>query len=144
MIVGHDQGFSISANRGRTWYRNRLPNAQMYHVTVDSAIPYNVVGNKQDGPSYRGPSNSRIFGGGGGGSSNVIPRSAWHTVAGGESGWSTPDPTDPPDSPPVDDGPKFCACAAGRGNPTSGLFLLVAAVAIFSRRRSLAGSDPRG
>ena len=95
MIVGHDQGFSISANRGRTWYRNRLPNAQMYHVTVDSAIPYNVIGNKQDGPSYRGPSNSRIFGGGGGGSSNVIPRSAWHTVAGGESGWSTPDPTDP-------------------------------------------------
>ena len=89
MIVGHDQGFSISLNRGRTWYRNRLPNAQMYHVTVDNAIPYNVIGNKQDGPSYRGPSNSR------GGGAGVIPRSAWHTVAGGESGWSTPDPTDP-------------------------------------------------
>jgi photosystem II stability/assembly factor-like uncharacterized protein len=95
MIVGHDQGFSISLNRGRTWYRNRLPNAQMYHVTVDNAIPYNVIGNKQDGPSYRGPSNSRIFGGGGGGGGSIIPRSAWHTVAGGESGWSTPDPTDP-------------------------------------------------
>ncbi len=87
MIVGHDQGFSISVNRGRTWYRNRLANAQMYHVTVDNAIPYNVIGNKQDGPSYRGPSNSRTGG--------QIPRSAWHTVAGGESGWSTPDPTDP-------------------------------------------------
>ena len=30
------------------------------------------------------------FGGGGG-----IPRSLWHTVAGGESGWTTPDPVDP-------------------------------------------------
>ena len=87
MIVGHDQGFSISNNRGRTWYRNRLPNAQMYHVTVDNQIPYNVLGNKQDGPSYRGPSNSRV--------GNTIPRSMWHTVAGGESGWATPDPVDP-------------------------------------------------
>jgi photosystem II stability/assembly factor-like uncharacterized protein len=87
MIVGHDQGFSISTNRGRTWYRNRLPNAQMYHVTVDNQIPYYVYGNKQDGPSYRGPSNSR--------SGGVIPRSTWHTVAGGESGWATPDPVDP-------------------------------------------------
>lgn len=89
MIVGHDQGFSISLNRGRTWYRNRFPNAQMYHVTVDNQIPYYVYGNKQDGPSYRGPSNSRLGGGG------VIPRSVWHTVAGGESGWATPDPVDP-------------------------------------------------
>ncbi len=95
MIVGHDQGFSISQNRGRSWYRNRLPNAQMYHVTVDNQIPYNVYGNKQDGPSYRGPSNSRVFGGfGAGGGSGVIPRSMWHTVAGGESGWATPDPVD--------------------------------------------------
>jgi photosystem II stability/assembly factor-like uncharacterized protein len=87
MIVGHDQGFSVSNNRGRTWYRNRLPNAQMYHVTVDNQIPYNVLGNKQDGPSYRGPSNSRV--------GATIPRSMWHTVAGGESGWATPDPVDP-------------------------------------------------
>jgi photosystem II stability/assembly factor-like uncharacterized protein len=92
MIVGHDQGFSISMNRGRTWYRNRLPNAQMYHVTVDNQIPYYVYGNKQDGPSYRGPSNSRTGGGFGGG--GAIPRSMWHTVAGGESGWATPDPVD--------------------------------------------------
>ncbi len=87
MIVGHDQGFSISLTRGRTWYRNRLANAQMYHVTVDNQIPYYVYGNKQDGPSYRGPSNSRVGAG--------IPRSMWHTVAGGESGWATPDPVDP-------------------------------------------------
>ena len=90
MIVAHDQGLSISNNRGRTWFRQRLTNAQMYHVTVDNEIPYNVLGNKQDEPSYRGPSNSRVMGGGGG--DGVISRSMWHSVGGGESGWATPDP----------------------------------------------------
>ncbi len=91
MIVAHDQGLSISINRGKTWFRQRLTNAQMYHVTVDNAIPYNVLGNKQDEPTYRGPSNSRLMGWGGG----VIPRGMWHHVGGGESGFATPDPTDP-------------------------------------------------
>lgn len=92
MIVSHDQGLSISINRGDTWFRQRLKNAQMYHVTVDNAVPYNVLGNKQDEPSYRGPSNSRILGSRG---INGIPRGMWHHVGGGESGWATPDPTDP-------------------------------------------------
>jgi photosystem II stability/assembly factor-like uncharacterized protein len=91
MIVGHDQGLSISVNRGRTWFRQRLTNAQMYHVTTDNEIPYNVLGNKQDEPSYHGPSNSRVGGFGGEGG---IPRAMWHSVGGGESGWATPDPTD--------------------------------------------------
>jgi photosystem II stability/assembly factor-like uncharacterized protein len=91
MIVAHDQGLSISENRGRTWFRQRLTNAQIYHVTVDNAIPYNVLGNKQDEPSYRGPSNSRVPGG----RSAGISRGMWHSVGGGESGWATPDPTDP-------------------------------------------------
>ncbi len=90
MIVGHDQGLSISINRGRTWFRQRLTNAQMYHVTTDTEIPYNVLGNKQDEPSYRGPSNSRLAYPEAG-----IPRGMWHSVGGGESGWATPDPTDP-------------------------------------------------
>ncbi|HSC26526.1 MAG TPA: hypothetical protein VLD67_04585 [Vicinamibacterales bacterium] len=87
MIVGNDGGPSISMNRGRSWVRYRLPNAQIYHVTVDNQVPYYVYGNKQDGPSYRGPSNSRTGG--------SIPRAMWHTIAGGESGWATPDPVDP-------------------------------------------------
>src|SRR5262245_32839971 len=92
MAVANDGGVSISVSRGRTWDRIQLPIAQMYHVTVDNQTPYYVYGNKQDGPSYRGPSDTRAggFGGGGGG----IPRSAWHSVAGGESGWATPDPVD--------------------------------------------------
>ncbi|MGQ0537815.1 MAG: VPS10 domain-containing protein [Gemmatimonadaceae bacterium] len=91
MAVANDGGVSISVNRGRTWERIQLPIAQMYHVEVDNAIPYNVMGNRQDGPSTRGPSNSK-YGGFGGGS---IPRGDWHPVGGGESGWATPDPQDP-------------------------------------------------
>jgi len=90
MIVAHDQGLSISQNRGKTWFRQRLSNAQIYHVTVDNEIPYNVLGNKQDEPSYRGPSNSRVQGFGG---DAGISRGMWHSVGGGESGWATPDPT---------------------------------------------------
>jgi photosystem II stability/assembly factor-like uncharacterized protein len=87
MAVANDSGVSISVNRGRSWNRVQLPIAQIYHVTTDNQIPYHVLGNKQDGPSYRGPSNSR-FGGG-------IPRSLWSNVGGGESGFATPDPIDP-------------------------------------------------
>jgi len=91
LVIGNDQGVHISVNRGASYLRVELPISQMYHVTVDNAIPYNVLGNRQDGPSYRGPSNS-LYGGGGGGS---IPRGDWHQVGGGESGFATPDPTDP-------------------------------------------------
>ena len=87
MIVGNDGGLAVSNTRGDTWHRVQLPIAQMYHVTVDNAVPYNVMGNRQDGPSFRGPSNSP-----GGGS---IQRSEWTTVGGGESGFATPDPQNP-------------------------------------------------
>jgi len=85
MIVSHDGGISITQNRGRSWLRIALPIAQMYHVTVDDRIPYYVYGNRQDGPSARGPSNSRT---------GDIARGMWGTVGGGESGFATPDPVD--------------------------------------------------
>ena len=91
MIVAHDGGVSISENRGKSWLRVQLPIAQMYHVTVDNQVPYYVYGNRQDGPSTRGPSRTRIGGRGGG----RIPRGMWHSVGGGESGFATPDPVDP-------------------------------------------------
>ena len=87
IAIANDQGVHISNNRGETYHRVELPISQMYHVTVDNAIPYNVLGNRQDGPSYRGPSNT-LYGGG-------IPRGDWHQVGGGESGFATPDPTNP-------------------------------------------------
>jgi photosystem II stability/assembly factor-like uncharacterized protein len=91
MAVVNDDAVNISVNRGKTWSHVNLPIAQIYHVTVDDQIPYFVYGNRQDGPSWRGPSNSLQFGGYAG---NSIPRGAWHPVAGGESGFAMPDPVD--------------------------------------------------
>ncbi len=92
MVVGSDCCVSVSVTRGKTWLKTNLPVAQMYHVTADNRIPYYVYGNRQDGPSAVGPSNSKtggIFGPGN------ITRGMWGTVGGGESGWATPDPEDP-------------------------------------------------
>ena len=92
MIAAFDYATAVSVNRAETWHIIQLPIAQMYHVTVDTAIPYNVLGNRQDGPSTRGPSRSEIhrrFRG------REMPRFVWHGVGGQESGFATPDPTDP-------------------------------------------------
>jgi photosystem II stability/assembly factor-like uncharacterized protein len=86
MINGNDQNVAISTTRGRTWLRVQLPIAQMYHATVDNRVPYRVYGNRQDGPSYSVPSNSRT--------GATIPRSETFGVLGGESGFATPDPVD--------------------------------------------------
>ena len=91
-IMGYDGGVAITENRGKSWFRVQLPIAQMYHVTVDNAVPYHVLGNRQDGPSFRGPSNTRT---GGLWANGIIPRGDWRGVGGGESGFATPDPEDP-------------------------------------------------
>jgi photosystem II stability/assembly factor-like uncharacterized protein len=93
-VVAHDDGLSFSINRGRTWHHIQLPVAQMYHVATDNQIPYNVYGNRQDGPSTRGPSNSRLAKQSEEEVAGPIPRGMWHSVAGGESGWAIPDPVD--------------------------------------------------
>ncbi|MDP2959354.1 MAG: hypothetical protein Q8N53_23245 [Longimicrobiales bacterium] len=83
MIVGHDGGISISTTRGESWYRPQLPIAQMYHVFTDTKVPYNLYGNRQDGSSFGGPSNTLGFG--------EIPLGAWRSVGGCESGFAVPD-----------------------------------------------------
>ncbi|MDH3732557.1 MAG: sialidase [Gemmatimonadota bacterium] len=90
--IAFDGGVTITENRGDSWFRVQLPIAQMYHVTADNAVPYNVMGNRQDGPSMHGPSNTRTQGFW---STGIIPRGMWRDVGGGESGFATPDPTDP-------------------------------------------------
>jgi photosystem II stability/assembly factor-like uncharacterized protein len=84
MIVGHDGGVSISTNHGKSWLKPLLPNAQMYHVHVDEQIPYFVYGNRQDGPSTHGPSNSLR--------GETIPIGAWSSVGGCEVGMAVPVP----------------------------------------------------
>lgn len=88
MIVGHDGGVSISTNGGETWRRPQLPIAQMYHVAVDDQIPYFVYGNRQDGPTFRLPSNTLT-------GEDEIPLGAWQTVGGCEVGFTLPTPGDP-------------------------------------------------
>lgn len=85
MMVAHDGCASISLNRGKSFQRVVLPIAQMYHVSVDQQIPYNVYGNRQDGWSYRGPSNSL---------QGYIPVGLWQGVGGCESGFAKADPND--------------------------------------------------
>ena len=84
IMVAHDGCASI-ANDGKTYKRVVLPIAQMYHAHTDDQIPYNVYGNRQDGYSYRGPSNSREWG---------INLGHWRAFGGCESGFGIPDPHD--------------------------------------------------
>ena len=84
IMVAHDGCASI-ANDGSTYKRVVLPIAQMYHAHVDDQIPYNVYGNRQDGYSYRGPSNSL---------ENGINLGHWRAFGGCESGFGIPDPND--------------------------------------------------
>ena len=83
-MVGDDGGVGITIDGGKSFTRIALPNAQMYHVATDTKIPYNLYGNRQDGYSYGGPSNSR-------GSRSI---GVWSAVGGCESGWAVPDTID--------------------------------------------------
>lgn len=83
-ITGHDGGVSITRNGGETWERPVLPNAQMYRVAVDDRVPYFVFGNRQDGSTAMGPSNSL--------DGERIPASAWQEVGGCEVAWTLPVP----------------------------------------------------
>jgi photosystem II stability/assembly factor-like uncharacterized protein len=52
MVLGTDQGTTISLNRGQTWssWYNQ-PTAQLYHVTTDDQFPCTVYGTQQDSGS---------------------------------------------------------------------------------------------
>ena len=49
MLVGADQGASVTLDNGRTWslwYTEAI--SQIYHVATDSAYPYHIMGAQQD------------------------------------------------------------------------------------------------
>lgn len=59
IIDGNDGGLAISRDRGKTWrFIDNLPLSQFYHISVDMATPYRVLGGMQDNGSWRGPSQS--------------------------------------------------------------------------------------
>jgi photosystem II stability/assembly factor-like uncharacterized protein len=53
MILGVDQGVTISLNGGQQWSLGwyHLPNGQFYHITVDHRFPFWVYGTQQDSGS---------------------------------------------------------------------------------------------
>ena len=87
MILATDQGTVISVDGGEswsTWYNQ--PTAQMYHVAVDSAVPYNVYGAQQDSGTVMLPSRT---------DHGQISDRDLQSVGGAESGYIAPDPQDP-------------------------------------------------
>ncbi|HEX3645972.1 MAG TPA: hypothetical protein VHT95_10205 [Vicinamibacterales bacterium] len=89
--ITHDAGITLTTQHGRSTQRVQLPIGQMYHVTVDHEVPYNVYSNMQDDGTMRGPAIAAEGAGAGyNGSGNV-----WdHGLGGCESGFTAPDPTD--------------------------------------------------
>ncbi|TAD82067.1 MAG: hypothetical protein EAY75_16765 [Bacteroidetes bacterium] len=87
IINGNDGGIAISRDRGRTWqFDEKLPLGQLYHIAVDNALPYNVMGGLQDNGSWRGPAYVWQSGG--------IRNSYWQSVGGGDGFDVQPDPED--------------------------------------------------
>ena len=87
MILGTDQGTTISLNRGQTWssWYNQ-PTAQIYHVTTDNQFPYVVYGAQQDSGSAAVVSRTDH--------DQITPRD-WFTAGPSESGYLVLDPNDP-------------------------------------------------
>ncbi|TAK63035.1 MAG: glycosyl hydrolase, partial [Bacteroidetes bacterium] len=86
MIEANDGGANVTYNGGQTWTEQDIPTAQFYHVVLDHQFPYNIYGAQQDNSTVRIPSRTTGFG---------IDETDWYAVAGGESGYIAPHPTDP-------------------------------------------------
>jgi photosystem II stability/assembly factor-like uncharacterized protein len=86
MVLGTDQGTTISLDRGRswtTWYNQ--PTAQLYHVITDNQFPYVVYGTQQDAGSA-GVLSRTDYG-------QITPRD-WFPAGPSESGYMALDPSD--------------------------------------------------
>ncbi|MGC2244248.1 MAG: hypothetical protein WBA06_11525, partial [Candidatus Aquilonibacter sp.] len=84
ILEGNDGGATVSVDRGETWSseHNQLT-AQLYHVALDEAFPFNVYVAQQDEGSFEGPSAS---------SNGVILTTDWKRTALGESTFIAPQP----------------------------------------------------
>lgn len=87
MIVGADQGATISLNGGLSWtpWYNQ-PTGQFYHVSADDQFPYYVYAQQQDSGTVAVPSRSDY---------GEITYRDWYSVGGFEYGYIAPDPLHP-------------------------------------------------
>ncbi|MDQ6780012.1 MAG: hypothetical protein M3Z37_02505, partial [Candidatus Eremiobacteraeota bacterium] len=89
IIVGSDEGVTMSLDGGRRWRQPyQLPFAQVYHVGYDDALPnYHVCVGLQDNSSWCGAANSDSGLG-------VLDRD-WLITGTGDGMWTLYDPLDP-------------------------------------------------
>ena len=87
MVLGTDQGTTISLDRGRTWstWYNQ-PTAQLYHIVTDDRFPYVVYATQQDSGSAALLSRSDY--------GQITPRD-WFPSGPSESGYVALDPNEP-------------------------------------------------
>ena len=87
ILLGVDQGATITVNGGRTWssWYNQ-PTAQFYHVITNDEHPYWVYGGQQESGSAGVLSR---------GNDGAITAHDWHPVAADEYAYIAPDPLDP-------------------------------------------------
>ncbi|HEY5086210.1 MAG TPA: hypothetical protein VII66_02515 [Gemmatimonadaceae bacterium] len=87
MIMGADQGPTISVDNGETWTPwYNLPNGQFYNVVTDDDFPYHVCGSQQDSGTACVLSRSDY---------GRIRENDWYAAGGFESGAIVPDPLNP-------------------------------------------------
>ena len=93
MINSNDGGGTVTVTGGATWTGEDYPTAQLYHVAATNDVPYHVCGAQQDNTTVCVQSEAQGRRGGGGGNYGMF--AALYSVAGGESGYVTPDPANP-------------------------------------------------
>lgn len=87
MIIGADQGPTISVDNGKTWTPwFNLPNGQFYNVITDGDYPYRVCGSQQDSGTACVLSQSDY---------GRIRENDWYAIGGFERGAIVPDPLNP-------------------------------------------------
>ncbi len=87
MLVGSDQGASITLDDGKTWslwYTQAI--SQVYHVATDNAYPYKIIAAQQDTGAVEISSR---------GNWGQVNFTDWSPVPSSEFGVVTPDPKDP-------------------------------------------------
>ncbi len=87
MILGTDQGATITMNGGETWspWYNQ-PTGEFYRLATDHRFPYWIYGPQQDSGTEGIASR---------GNNGQITEHDWFQVGPGESGYTIPDPLDP-------------------------------------------------
>lgn len=87
MILADDGGAVVTEDGWKHWTEDDVATAQFYHVSVDNHFPYRLYGAQQDNTTCSIP--HRVIGGW------SIGKNDWYPVAGFESGYVIPHPTDP-------------------------------------------------